>query len=290
MSFDPSMLAPGLQFGAWTLVQPLGVGGMGAVWLAQRAQQQGALKIATALEPSSAARFYRERSLLWGLRSPQVVRLLDWGEAPVPWYVMEVVPGLSLEALLQEKGPLPVENLRWVLGELAAAVTDMHRLRLAHRDLKPANIMVAAETVKVIDLGLGQHEQDPRLTRTGFCSGSLGYFPPEAMDGVCDPFRMDLYAMGIVLAEMLVGRWIFGSAKALTRWQFSGTPLRLSGPRWLCDLASDLTHPEVRRRIGRMEEVNERLLWAEQRVAHPRGFCLVGPSEASRIFSYLEAS
>lgn len=281
-------LIPGSHYGAWTLVRPLGSGGMGAVWLAQRDGEQGALKISFELEPSSCERFYRERTLLWRLRSPRVVRLLDWGETPIPWYVMELVSGLSLDELLQD-GPLPPEKLRWILEELAGALSDMHHLRLAHRDLKPANIMVADAVVKVIDLGLGQHETDPRLTRTGFCSGSLGYLPPEAIDGVFDPFRTDLYALGIVLAEMMVGRWVFGSAKALTRWQFSGTPLRLPGPRWLSDLVTDLTHPDLRRRICRMEEVNERIFWAERRVVHSRSLCFVGPSEASRVLAYLES-
>lgn len=286
---DPSALDPGMVFGDWTLVQPLGAGGMGAVWLVRKGEQSGALKVGFQREPASTERFYRERALLWSLRSPRVVRLLDWGDAPMPWYVMESVPGLSLEQHLQT-GPFSPEHARWVLEELAGAVTDLHRLRLAHRDLKPANVMVSS-VVKVIDLGLGLHETDPRLTSTGFCSGSLGYLPPEAMDGVFDPFRADLYALGILLSEMLVGRWVFGSARKLARWQLSGVPLRLTtGPQWLRDLACDLTHPEQRRRISKMEEVNERLLWAENRRAQSRRFCLIGPSEASRVLAWLEAA
>lgn len=288
--FNGLSITQGFSLGTWTLHRQLGAGGMGAVWLAHCGEVWGALKVGFDLEPASLDRFYRERSLLYHLKSPRVVRLLDWGDHPVPWYAMECVPGQSLESLLQQ-GPLPIEQVILVLTDVAAAVTDMHRVRLAHRDLKPANLMVGPQGTTVIDLGLGHRDTDPRLTQEGFCSGSLGYLPPETLDGVFDPLRNDLYALGIILAEMLTGRWIFGSSKVLTRWQFSGQPLRLAdGPVWLRDLATDLTWPDPRRRIARVEEVNERLLWAHRRVTRARGLCMVGPAEASRVLAFLEAA
>lgn len=200
----------------YELLEPLGRGGMGEV---RRARQRSldrfvAIKLIhplKGLDPSFAARFVREARLLARLNHPHIVGIYEFGEcAGRPFLVMELVAGRNVRQLLHA-GPVPPRTALDLLSQLCDAVGYAHEQGIVHRDIKPENILLdASGRVKIADFGLARLLQPDNalsaLTQDGAVMGTLRYMAPEQLAGVPDvDARTDVYALGLVLYELLTG-------------------------------------------------------------------------------------
>jgi serine/threonine protein kinase len=231
------MLSPGAVLGGrYRLVHELGSGGMGTVYRAvdERTGGEVAVKVIKdgADDPELVARFRRERTFM-AIDSPHVVRVLDHGDDDgVLFLVMELLRGENLRARLARSDGLPVDEALAIARDVARALVVAHRGDVAHRDIKPANIMLLDQQparAVLLDFGIAR-SLDPgaTLTSTSLVVGTPGYIAPEvAMGGRAFDARADLYSLGIVLYEMLVGAppFVAANALALAARQASEDPL-----------------------------------------------------------------
>ena len=247
----PMELAAGQRIGPYEIVEPVGEGGMGMVYRAERAdgafQQDVAIKLLRVglTSAEATARFDHERRLLARLEHPHVVRLLDGGvvaDGPLtgrPFLVMEFVRGEPLTAYADRLRLGTRARLRLYL-DVCDAVAHAHRRLVVHRDLKPSNILVAerddgAAEVKLLDFGIAKAlvaEEDVALTRTGTPLLTPAYAAPEQISGGPITTATDVYALGIVLYELLVGRRPYevgtGSIADVARAVLTADPARPS--------------------------------------------------------------
>ena len=156
------------------------------------------------------ARFERELRIMERLRHPNLPRTIDGGfDADVPYLAMELIEGATLRHELDERGRLPVRWAAAVGVQIADALAAVHQAGIVHRDLKPSNVMLTpGGTVKVLDFGIGLIVDDPdatRLTSTDATVGTVQYMAPEQTAGRAVDAAADMYALGCVLFETLVG-------------------------------------------------------------------------------------
>jgi len=193
-------------------------GGMGEVWQATDTllEREVAVKV---LRPEHAqdevfrARFAAEARHAAALQHPHVASVLDYGEmssdggGPLPFLVMELVPGQPLSALLAERGALAPEVAADLIAQAAEGLEAAHAFGIIHRDVKPANLLVSPEgLVKVTDFGVARADDAAALTMTGHLVGTPHYLSPEQAEGGSATAVSDVYALGIVLFECLTGR------------------------------------------------------------------------------------
>ncbi len=209
-------------FGPYRLVRLLGEGGMGVVYLGERADlaSVAAIKILRdTLSPSRRLRFAAEQRTLAQLSHPAIAQLFDAGTLPdgTPWFAMEYVEGLTVtDYCRQHRSTLP-ERLS-IFRAAALAVQHAHQHAVIHRDIKPSNILVRTDgAVKLLDFGIAKHfaETDPDgsdQTRTGFRLLTPAYAAPEQFTGGPLGTPTDVYALGAVLFELLSGRRAFEHA------------------------------------------------------------------------------
>ena len=208
--------APPDRLGPWQLGERLGAGGMGEVYGAERHDggfhQEAAIKIVRSGMATEAvvARFELERRVLAHLEHPSIARLLDGGVAPDgrPWFAMERVVGTPITDFAREHD-LDLEARIRLLIEVARAVDVAHRSLVVHRDLKPSNILITADgTPKLLDFGLAKlldPEADLQLTRTETRALTPAYAAPEQVLGEPVTTATDVYALGVLLYELLTG-------------------------------------------------------------------------------------
>jgi serine/threonine protein kinase/tetratricopeptide (TPR) repeat protein len=205
---------PGQSFGdRYTIVEEIGAGGMGQVYKAidRRLGKTVALKLIrrdTAAQHEALERFRRELALAQEVTHPNVVRVHDLGEVDGLVYIsMEHVEGQSLEDLIQSVGHLSPRQTVHLGRQVCAGLQAVHDRGIVHRDLKPANIMVdRSGHALVMDFGMAYHHAQERLTGEGAVLGTLAYLSPEQARGRLTDQRSDVYAVGLVLYEMLTGR------------------------------------------------------------------------------------
>ncbi|MFD6436828.1 protein kinase [Streptomyces venezuelae] len=238
----------------YELLAPIGAGGMGQVWRARdtRLGREVAVKLlvpgSTASEDERVqllARFRQEARAAASLDSPYIVAVHDHGEDDgTPYLVMALVQGRSLDQVLRVSVRVPVADaLRWA-ADVCRALDVAHAAGIVHRDIKPGNVMVTPDgTAKVVDFGIATFMErvagDARLTRSGQLPfGSVPYLAPERFRQEPGDGRTDLYALGCVLYELLVGRPPFvGSAAGVMYHHVNDAPLRPSAAR------SEVTRP-----------------------------------------------
>ena len=212
----------------YLIEQVLGEGGMCVVFAARHLQleQRVAIKVLRPemlYQPEVIERFQREGKAAIQIRSDHVVRIFDVGsdEASGPYIVMECLEGSDLDALLLANGPLPIDAAVDYMLQASEALAEAHALGIVHRDVKPANIFLTRRAdgsplVKVLDFGIskiGGESKNPKLTAHGAVMGSPRYMSPEQMHGTRDvDARCDVWALGVVLYELLVGEPPFTGA------------------------------------------------------------------------------
>ncbi|HWB40903.1 MAG TPA: serine/threonine-protein kinase [Gemmatimonadales bacterium] len=215
---DDSVSAVGKQFGPYLAVRELGRGGMGAVYLGERAdgqfQQQVAIKvIKRGMDTSQVlARFRAERQILASLDHPNIARLLDGGTGDdgQPYFVMEYIDGEPIHTYAEARALTVTQRLDLFL-QVAGAVTYAHQHLIVHRDIKPLNILVTAEGVpKLLDFGIAKvlhaEGEDATVTATGWRLFTPEYASPEQVEGRHATTVSDVYSLGVVLYELLTGQ------------------------------------------------------------------------------------
>jgi serine/threonine protein kinase/tetratricopeptide (TPR) repeat protein len=215
---EPDAPLPGRRFGPYGIVREIGRGGMGAVYLAERAdgqyQQRAAIKlIKRGMDTDLVLRRFRaERQILASLEHPNIARLLDGGTADDgrPYLVMEYVEGEPIDQYADARRLSIAERLRLFL-QVCGAVAYAHGRRVVHRDIKPVNIMVSPDGVpKLLDFGISKvlepDREEPTASITGFRLLTPEYASPEQIDGRHATPASDVYSLGVVLYELLTGR------------------------------------------------------------------------------------
>jgi len=242
--------AAGHRMGPWTIEGPLGEGGMASVWLARRSDGrhdgQAAIKLMHGrLHGTQASqRFEREGRILARLEHPHIARLLDAGVASdgdggQPYLVLELVRGEPIDRHC-DTGRLGVDARLALFDDVLAAVAHAHTHGVIHRDLKPGNILVATGgTVKLLDFGIAKLMDDeagaagaPALTRDGGRALTPEYAAPEQLRGEGVTTATDVYALGVLLYQLLSGRHPTapggGTAAEVARGTLDSEPPRLS--------------------------------------------------------------
>jgi serine/threonine protein kinase/Flp pilus assembly protein TadD len=222
------------RIGPYRLVRELGRGGMGTVYLGQRDDEfrhEVAIKVVQREAASGALieRFRRERQILADLDHPYIARLYDGGTTNegLPYFVMEYVDGVPINvffANLRERlapDALPVSEAAELAGQVASALAAAHARGIVHRDIKPANVLVRADGyVKVLDFGLAKlvaptnstREEQSFRTHAGMVMGTPRYMSPEQARGLDTDARTDVWSIGVMLYEIVVGRTPFDGA------------------------------------------------------------------------------
>ncbi|NTX38408.1 protein kinase [Myxococcus sp. CA033] len=218
------------------ILETLGAGGMGRVYKAMQAplDRLVALKVLNphyndeGKDPGFQKRFFLEASVTAKLRHPNTVTVIDYGKTDdgIYYIAMEYLDGLTLSQLLTQMGPIPWARALNITQQIARSLREAHKVGLIHRDLKPANVMVLNQEtdhdiVKVLDFGLvksfigeSEAQQDTSLTQAGIILGSPQYMAPEQARNIADP-RSDVYSMGVVLYQMLMGQPPFLAAQSI---------------------------------------------------------------------------
>jgi predicted Ser/Thr protein kinase len=210
-------LTPGSEIGGYTVVAPLGSGGMGTVY---RAVDGGGTAVALKLlhphvgsDATVRARLLREVAALQRLRHPAVAAVLDAeADSTEAFLVTELVAGDTLTEHVRERGPLDADDLLALAEGLRDALAAVHAAGVVHRDLKPSNVLLTDDGPVLIDFGLAQGvDDDANLTTAGLVLGTPGYLAPELLDGGDPSPATDMWGWAALLAFAATGRDPFGS-------------------------------------------------------------------------------
>lgn len=205
-----------LVAGKYRILRSLAAGGMGALWLAEHVELETIVVIKRLLElrgsEADVARFRREAKEAAALRSRHIVRVHDFGtDEQGPYLVMELLRGQDLCSLLEQRGPLPSDLAADLFRQAVKALRVAHAAGVVHRDIKPSNLFLAEEegetVLKVLDFGIAKRfaarDGSHAITESGLLLGSPGYMAPEQVRGQRVDTRADVWALGVVLYEML---------------------------------------------------------------------------------------
>jgi len=227
------LLDNNLRVGSYSLIERLGSGGMGDVWLArhQLLARPAAVKIIrdSALGGGEDGhirrqRFAREAQATSELQSPHTVQLYDFGvsEGGGFYYVMERLRGMDLKRMVERHGPLSPERVVFLLKQACLSLSEAHALGLVHRDIKPANLFVCRlgaeyDFVKVVDFGVVSRHASERaqITTAGMILGTPAFLAPELVSNQSFDGRADIYALGCVAFWLIIGRPPFEAADAM---------------------------------------------------------------------------
>ena len=246
----------------------LGKGAMGTVYRATDTQsgREVALKVISSelvVDPDMLERFKREGEALSKLKHPNIVEFLDAFQHDEHYViVMEYVSGGSLHELIR-KGPLPIDRANRIALELCDALIRSHHLNIIHRDLKPENVLLAEDgTPKLADFGVARLSEGTRMTKSGTQVGTPYYMAPEAWEGKTLEAQADIWSLGVILFEMLVGQVPFGGDtgaavmnKVLTTQPPDLKKLRADVPTSLVKIVSRMLTRDKTRRYQTMRQV-----------------------------------
>ena len=207
--------------GQYRVLSKLGRGGMGTVFLAQQLgmNRQVAIKVLhpeVSEQPDAARRFHIEAQAAARLNSPNIVSVFNFGQLQTGelYLAMEYLPGRSLHAELATYGQMPLMRALALVGQIARGLDEAHRNGVIHRDLKPGNVMIVprpeGEVAKLLDFGIAKLDTESATQTQGWV-GTPRYMAPEQFTGGHVDARTDVYALGLITYEMLVGRSPFVS-------------------------------------------------------------------------------
>jgi serine/threonine-protein kinase len=240
--------------GRYVIERELGSGGMAIVYKGRHrlVEQPCAIKLLkqhSAADPVLRERFVREARHAQRLSHPNIIEIFDQGDADdgTPYLVMELLEGASLADMV-EAGPIPLRRTIPIAIGIARALARAHDFEVIHRDLKPENVFVlAGDHVKLLDFGIARCTQDSRLTNLGEVFGTPQYMAPERGSSIDAGPAADLYALGVMLFEMLTQRLPFeaGDPASFLLKHMKDVPPRLrsvvpEAPEGLDQLISDL--------------------------------------------------
>jgi serine/threonine protein kinase, bacterial len=202
----------GTRFGPYQLMQLLGRGGMGEVYMAEdtRKNRVVALKLISPVFSNNSvfrARMQREADTAGRLTEPHIVPIHDYGEIEGQFFVeMRLIDGASLRTILKHYGPLNPARTVAIVRQIAAALDAAHVNGVTHRDVKPENILIGGnDFAYLVDFGIARAAADPGLTQSGTAVGTYNYMAPERFTGDQVTYRADIYALACVLSECLTG-------------------------------------------------------------------------------------
>ncbi|MDB4986942.1 MAG: hypothetical protein JWN04_2120 [Myxococcaceae bacterium] len=260
------------------IISVIARGGMGRVYRAEQVPLGRLVAIKTLdprqtggeHDPQFQQRFFLEASVASKLQHPNTVTVFDYGRTADDLYfiAMELVEGRSLLNLVRQEAPLPAARVIHIALQIARSLREAHRLDVIHRDLKPGNVLLAHhgdedDFVKVLDFGLVKHiesEAEQELTKAGLFMGSPKYMSPEQIRGERVDGRSDIYALGVVMYEMLSGKVPFdreNTVKVLMAHMHEPVPpLHAEGcPDGLTQLVMRCLAKDPQHRPGSMDEV-----------------------------------
>jgi len=204
----------GQRIGSYIVVQKLGEGGMGTVYLADRADGEFRMRVAIKVIRKDVAsgelvrRFRLERQIMANLQHPYIAALFDGGTTAEghPYFVMEYVDGQPIDQYCAEKG-LSLDERLALFRKACEGVAFAHRNGIVHRDIKPGNILVTAQgEPKLLDFGIASSHGDPRFTTTGGQLMTPAFASPEQVRGEEVGFESDVYTLGVILYELITGK------------------------------------------------------------------------------------
>ena len=262
------------RLGHYEVLEVVGRGAFGTVLRAfdEKLQRVVAIKV---LAPEMAAtsparkRFLREARTSAAIRHENVVGIYSVEEEPIPYLVMEYIPGRTLQQRLDEHGPLSVMEVLKLGKQIADGLAAAHAQDLIHRDIKPGNILLeggVTERVKITDFGLARTADDASMTQSGLIAGTPMYMAPEQAMGHKLDQRADLFSFGSVLYQMLSGRPPFRAANtvAVLKRVVDDAPRPIQEiipevPTWVCEVVSHLHAKNPEDRYQSAKEVSELL-------------------------------
>lgn len=248
---------------SYKLVEPIGSGAVGDVWLAESTRESNAfaaklLKSEHTQDPDLVERFIRERSVLIGLRHANIVAVRDLVvEGTTLAIVMDYVPGGTLRDVLATKGPLPAAEALTFVAQIFDALAEAHRHNITHRDIKPDNVLLSQPwepggdvTVQVTDFGIAS-VVSARQRQTSGMLGTPQYMAPEIISHGHATSAADVYSTGVLLYELLSGRTPFdgpGTDFTVAYRHVTALPPELEVPRELWRVLNDLLAKDPRDR------------------------------------------
>jgi formylglycine-generating enzyme required for sulfatase activity/serine/threonine protein kinase len=266
------------RIGHYEVLQVLGRGAFGIVFRAldDVLRRVVAVKV---LSPQMAAtsparrRFIREARSSAAVRHENVVQVHEVQEQPLPFLVMEFIPGETLQRRIDRIGPLDVPEVLRVGRQVASGLAAAHATGLIHRDVKPVNLLIendAHQRVKITDFGLARAADDASITQSGVVAGTPLYMSPEQARGEALDHRADLFSLGSVMYTMAVGRPAFraGTSFAVLKRVVEEDPRPIRDvnpevPPWLCDVIAKLHAKNPADRFQTAQEVADLLAACE---------------------------
>ncbi|KOX00612.1 serine/threonine protein kinase [Streptomyces sp. NRRL B-1140] len=261
--------------GRYELVDPIGRGGVGAVWRAwdHRRRRYVAAKVLLQSDAHSLLRFVREQALR--IDHPHVLAPTSWAaDDDKVLFTMDLVAGGSLAHLVGDYGPLPPAFVCTLLDQLLSGLSAVHAEGVVHRDVKPANVLLEATgtgrpRLRLSDFGIAMRLGEPRLTETNLVVGTPGYLAPEQMMGAEPDFPADLFAVGLVALYLLEGAK--PDSKALIQYFAEhGTPGAPKGiPEPLWQVVAMLLQPDPEARFRTATGARKALAAAAELLPEP---------------------
>ncbi len=265
------------RLGHYEMFQVLGKGGFGVVFRAfddvlQRVVAVKVLASQMAILSPARKRFLREARSAAAVRHENVVQIYEVGEQPLPYLVMEFIPGETLQQRLDRTGPLDVSEVLRIGRQIAEGLAAAHASDLIHRDIKPANILLegGSPKAKLTDFGLARAADDASISQSGFVAGTPLFMAPEQALGHPIDRRADLFSLGSVLYQMVSGRPPFRapSALAVLKRVAEEPPRPIpeiipETPDWLCRIIAKLHAKDPADRFQSAQEVADLLAACE---------------------------
>ncbi|MGW0937844.1 serine/threonine protein kinase [Streptomyces sp. NPDC002666] len=261
--------------GRYELIDPIGRGGVGAVWRAwdHRRRRYVAAKVLQQSDAHTLLRFVREQALR--IEHPHVLAPASWAaDDDKVLFTMDLVSGGSLAHVIGDYGPLPPRFVCTLLDQLLSGLSTVHAEGVVHRDIKPANILMEATGtgrphLRLSDFGISMRKGEPRLTETNYVVGTPGYFAPEQMMGAEPDFPADLFAVGLVALYLLQGQKPDSQA-LVEHFASYGTPSAPQGiPEPLWQVLAGLLQPDPQARFRTATGARKALTAAVEMLPEP---------------------
>ncbi|MFJ5607816.1 protein kinase [Streptomyces sp. NPDC093221] len=261
--------------GRYELVDPIGRGGVGAVWRSwdRRRRRYVAAKVLQQSDAHALLRFVREQAMR--IDHPHVLAPASWAaDDDKVLFTMDLVHGGSLSHLIGDYGPLPPHYVCVLLDQLLSGLTAVHAEGVVHRDIKPANILLEATGtgtphLRLSDFGIAMRKGEPRLTETDYVVGTPGYFAPEQMLGAEPDVPADLYAVGLVALYLLGGQKPDAQAISERFLTMGMPPAPVGVPEPLWQVIGALLQPDPRARFRTANGARKALAAAVELIGEP---------------------